>query len=306
MNNRPLSRKTTVIILLVAIAVLLLGCLSQTGEYPHLLITASPSVQASASPTLESTATATALPTRKPTATFAPTRTPLPRQTDLPTIEPGSINAMIDSLYSRCKLPCWGSIIPGKTSQYAAKNFLSPLGEWYGPVSPSGKWEPLGGVIVEYNNSPASISLSLEHGLVASIHLDSGLTKPYRINRLFTEYGMPEDVQLELLDTAELTMWFNLVLLYPRQGLLAVLSAYGTPVNSIIHICPRDVSPDLYLFAPDTYSLDQMVEILSVVRPRIDFHPLDMLTEIEVNQFYEIFRNQSPACVATNVKSVTP
>lgn len=301
MNNKLLAYRTLIVIQIVVMTVVPFGCLAPTKDDAEPLITVSPDLQMSATPVVENTATATALPTRKPTATFAPTRTPLPPQTDLPTIEPGSINAMIDSLYSRCKLPCWGSIVPGKTSQYAAKRFLAPLGEWY-----EGS-ESLGGVIVEYNNTPASISLSLEHGLVNSIHLDSGLTKPYWINRLFIEYGMPEDVQIEVLPlTAELTTWFNLILLYPRLGFFAVYSANGTPINSIIHICPRNVSPDLYLFASNTYSLNEMNEIVSVVRPHIEFQPLDMLTDMDINQFYEVFRDQSTACIATNVNVVIP
>jgi hypothetical protein len=301
MNNRLLTYRTRIVIQVVVMTVLLFGCLARAKENAEPLITATPDLQTSATLVLENTATATALPTRKPTATFAPTRTPLPPQTDLPTIEPGGINAMIDSLYSRCKLPCWGSIIPGKTSQYAAKRFLAPLGEWY-----EGN-ESLGGVIVEYNNTSASISLSLGHGLVDSIHLDPGLTRPYRINRLFTEYGMPEDVRIEVLPlTAELTTWWWLVLLYPHQGFFAVLSAEGAVVNSIIHICPRDVSPDLYLFASNTYSLNEMSEIVSIIEPHSAYQPLNAVTDIDITQFYEIFSNQSVNCIATNVKFQLP
>ncbi|MBL8099937.1 MAG: hypothetical protein JNK81_12190 [Anaerolineales bacterium] len=298
MNNKTLIRKTNLLILLVAIAILLLGCFSTPTESTNPLITASPS------PTFESTATA--FPTRKPTATFPPTRTPLPPQTDLPTIVPNSINSMVDSLYSRCELPCWGGIIPGKTSQYAAKRFLSPLGEWYNPVSPSGEWDPLAGVTVEYNNLPASISLLLEHGLVRSIHLDTGLTRPYRINRLFTEYGMPEDVLIDIVPlTADLTSWFFLVLLYPEQGIMAILEGEATPINSIIHVCPRNISPRLRLFAPNTYSLDEMKEILSVVFP-VKFYPLDTLTDVNINQFYEIFSNQNTTCIPTKFEFQLP
>jgi hypothetical protein len=275
-----------------------IGCLSPTAEVTRPLETASQS-QTSVPSVL--TRTSTVLPTRKPTATFAPTHTPLPAQTDLPTIEPGSINTMVDSLYARCKLPCWGSIIPGKTSQSAAKRFLAPLGEWYAGG------ESLGEVSFQYKNASASIFLLLRHGLVDSINLPPVLTKPYRINRLFNEYGVPEDIQIEVIPyTAELTTWFNLILLYPRQGIFAVLSAEGTPINSIIHICPRNVSPDLYLLASNTYGLNEMNEVVSAVRPHIEFQPLDVLTDIDINQFYEIFRAQSTACVATNVKFQLP
>jgi hypothetical protein len=307
MNKKNLPHIMVVAILVIAMAAWLYGCLSTAEEVFRPSITVSPPTQVSATPTPENTATATILPTRKPTATRPPTRTPLPRQTDLPSIEPGGINAMIDSLYSRCELPCWGSIIPGKTSQYAAKRFLSPLGEWYNPVSPSGEWSSSGSVSIQYNNATAYIGLTFEHGLVSSVQLHPTLTRQYRITRLFTEYGMPEDVRIEVLPlTAVLTTWFNLVVVYPRQGFFAIYSANGTPINSIIHVCPRNVSPDLYLFASNAYSLDQMNETLSVIRPHTDFESLDTVAEIDVNQFYDIFLGQSVNCVATKFEFQLP
>lgn len=301
MKNTLLTQRIALIILCAVMAILLLGCFPQAEGDTRSSITTSPRIQISASPTLENTATATALPTRKPTATFPPTRTPLPPQTDLPTIIPGSINTMIDSLYTMCELPCWGGVIPGKTSQYAAKRYLAPLGEWYAGG------ESLGEVSFQYKNTSASIYLLLEHGLVDSIQLPPALTRLYRINRLFTEYGAPEDVQLEILPlTADLTTWYRLALLYPRQGFFAVFEAKGTVINSIIHICPRNISPDLFLFSENRYSLSQTMEILLAERPNIYFQPLNKLTQTDTKQFYEIFSKQNVGCMATNVKFQLP
>lgn len=307
MKNKPLPRRPLIFILIIAMAALPLGCLSSIKDDTQVVITASPQLQASATPVLEDTVTATVSPTRKPTATFPPTRTPLPLQTDLPTIEPGNTNAMIDLLYSRCDLPCWGGIIPGKTSQYAAKRLLDPLGEWYNPSSTPGEWGPLGSVSFQYNNTSTSINLTFGHGLVRSIHLYPELTRPYRINRLFTEYGKPEAVQSEILPlTADLTSWFTLLLLYPQQGFFAILSAQGTVINSTIHMCPRNVSPDLYLFASNVYSLNQMNEVVSTVRPRMVFQALDAVAEVDEEQFYDIFLGQSVNCVATKYEFQLP
>ena len=296
MKTKLLFHRIMIVILVIAMTAFLLGCLPTSENDTSTLIATSSQFPVSSMTLLESTPTTSAPPTRKPTATFAPTRTPLPIQTDLPTIESDSINAMIDSLYSRCELPCWGSIIPGKTNQFAAKRFLAPLGEWRTTS-----------VSFDYNNASTSINLTFEDGLVRSTHLYPGLTRPYRINRLFTEYGMPEDVQVEVLPlTYELSTWFNLILMYPSQGFFAILSAEGTVIDSIINICPRNVSPDLYLFASDTYSLDEMNEIVSIVRPHTEFQPLDTVTDMDINQFYEIFRNQSVNCIAANVKFQLP
>lgn len=290
------------VVLVVAMAALPLGCLSSTKDDAQILITASPQLQASAMPVLENTATATMQPTRKPTATFPPTRTPLPLQTDPPTIEPGTINAMLGSIYSMCDLPCWGNIIPGKTSQYAAKRLLSPLGEWYNPSTSSGDWGPLGEVSFQYNNSSASVYLFLKYGLVDIVNLPPVISKPYRINSLFAKYGKPEDVQIEILPlTAELTTRYWLVTLYPRQGFFAVFEAEGTIIDSIIHVCPKNVSPDLYLLASNTYSKDQMSEVVSSVYPRIGFQTLNDIADMNTDQFYEMLSKQSTNCIATKI-----
>lgn len=140
-----------------------------------------------------------------------------------------------------------------------------------------------------------------------SISLPSQITKPYRINQLFAEYGMPEDIQLEILPlTAELTSYFWLIIKYPQQGFFAVISARGTVVNSIINVCPRNISPDLYLFESNKYSLDEMNKIISVVQPHSAYQPLNVLTDMGINQFYEIFSHQGSACVATNVEFQLP
>lgn len=118
---------------------------------------------------------------------------------------------------------------------------------------------------------------------------------------------MPEDVQIEIMPlTAELTTRYWLVVLYPRQGFFAVFEAEGTVINSIIHVCPRNVSPDLYLLAPNTYSQDQINEIISINEPHAVYQPLDAVTDIDTNEFYEIFRNQNTACVATNLRTQAP
>ena len=49
-----------------------------------------------------------------------------------------------------------------------------------------------------------------------------------------------------------------------------------------------------------------MNEIVSIVRPHIEFQPLDAITDMDIPQFYEVFRDQNAACIATNVNGVIP
>lgn len=293
MNKKNLQI-VILVILIVMMAACLPGCIPATESRTPTPVTAPPSRLPSITPSPENTIIVTVSPTRKPTATRPPTRTPLPIQTDLPTIPSGDINAILDALHNRCQLPCLGGIIPGKTSQYAAERLLSPL--------------------IEYESSgEILVGLGFEHGLVSFIHLFAPplikkpyLTKPYRIYRLLTEFGVPEDIQLEVLpETADLTTYYNLVLLYPSQGILAKYSARGTVLNSIISVCPRNVSPELLLFPSAAYTVEEMNKEF-VFHRHAYYRPINELTGVDIKQFYEIFRNPDSTCIPTNMKPIHP
>jgi hypothetical protein len=301
MKTKSLTDYASIIVFILAMTLLLQGCfLDGKANFP----TSTPSqIDSSNTSVLINTSTATPRPTTRPTTTFAPTRTPLPPQTDLPTIHPGDIYSMINSLHSRCNFPCWGNIVPGKTSQYVAKRLLSPLGEW----SEGGVPFDYGGVSFNYGNTSTTINLDFEHGLVKSILLSPTITQLYRINRLFAEYGMPEDIQIDVSPYSyDLTSHYWIILKYPRQNFLAAFFAEGTPINSLVYICPRNVSPELTLFASDINSLTQMNEIVAKEFPHKTYQPLSAFTEMDVKQFYEIFSEQGINCIATNVKFGIP
>jgi hypothetical protein len=183
-------------------------------------------------------------------------------------------------------------MIPGETSESEAKHFLSSFGE----IDSSSTF-------FDYQGRPVVIDLTFEDGILTSINLPPEITEFYQIHYLFTNFGLPEDVQLEIFpQTAEGTSWFNLVLLYPRDGFFAIFAAEGKPVNSIINICPEDISPDLYLVEARTYSPEQMNRLVSLILGQVP-EPLESLTDIDTNLFYETFREQNKQCIETTVQT---
>lgn len=236
--------------------------------------------------------TATGLPTSTIAATNFPTLPITPTWTPLPTIQPSAVEALVESLYLECKLPCWGNIIPGETGELEAKHFLSSFGELDSTST-----------FFQYRGEPVIIDLTFKAGLVNSINLPPVITEFYQVDDLLTNYGIPGDIQIEIFpETAEGKTWFNLVLLYPQAGFFAIFSAEGKPVNSVIDVCPAGVSPDLYLVESNTYSLEQMNGFVSLILQQV-LKPLESLTDIDKYQFYESFRTENNRCITTKVQT---
>lgn len=288
MRNKFLTRRMFVSILTGAILVVATYC--STGQKN---ISPSPGEsQYTQTPETNLIFTATSLPTSISTATIVPTSTITSTWTPLPTIESDAVDMFVESLHLQCTLPCWGNMIPGETSESEAKHFLSSFGEVEN-----------GSTFFEYRGKPVVIDLTFQDNVLTSVNLPPEITEFYRIHYLLTNFGLPEDVQLEIFSqTAEGTSWFNLVLLYPQDGFFAIFAAEGKSINSIINVCPEDVSPDLYLVESKTYSLEQMNRFTSLILGQV-LQPLESLTDIDKNEFYEIFREQDNRCIATRVQT---
>ncbi len=219
---------------------------------------------------------------------------PIPESTwtPLPTIPLENIDNFIESLNSKCELPCWGNITPEKTSEQEAKQILSSFGTIIESTS----------TYFYYRQKPAVIDLTLTNGVVYSINLPPELTETYKLNSLLSRYGMPADVRFEVIpETAEGTSWFYLAVFYPEKGILAVFSGEGKIVNSKVNACFDEISPDLYLLAANKYSVEQVSTILDPYLRNI-LEPLDSLTQMDKQQFYDTFSQSTKQCLATTVQ----
>lgn len=233
--------------------------------------------------------TATAIP--KPTLTKTAPPVATTTWTPLPTIEPNNIDAFIDSMNRQCELPCWGSIVPGNSSEMEAKHLLSSFGTIIESTS----------IYLEYREKPAVIDLTFKDGLVSSLNLPPELSESHKLNDLLSRYGIPKDVKIEIIpETAEGTSWFFLAVFYPREGFFAIFSGEGRMVDSKIGACLEGVSPDLYLVEANKYSLEEMTFFLDRSLRNI-LRPLSSLTELNINQFYDTFGQQKARCLITTV-----
>ena len=249
--------------------------------------------------------TQTAMPSRTPGSIDVSTATTIPKPTltktellvatttwtPLPTIEPNNIDAFVDSMNTQCELPCWGSIVPGNSSEMEAKHLLSSFGTIIESTS----------IYFEYREKPAVIDLIYKDGLVSSLNLPPELSELHELNDLLSRYGIPKDVKIEIIpETADGTSWFFLAIFYPQEGFFAIFSGEGKTVDSKISACLEGVSPDLYLVEANKYSLQEMTFFLDRSLRNV-LKPLSSLTELNINQFYDTFNQPKAQCLITTV-----
>jgi hypothetical protein len=211
--------------------------------------------------------------------------------TPLPTINPKYIDSFVESMKSKCELPCWGGITPGRTSEMEAKHIVSSFGTLIESTS----------VYFEYHQNPAVIDFMYDDGIVSGINLPPQLTESEKLNNLLSRFGIPEDIRVEVIpETADGTPWFFLTVFYPSQGVLAVFSAEAKIINSKINVCFEKALPDLYLVDPNNSSLSQMSNLLDPTLASM-LKPLENLAEINREQFYELYSTSDNRCMATKV-----
>jgi hypothetical protein len=240
--------------------------------------------------TIAQTETTSPLPVL--TDTDFPSSTAEPTWTPQPTLPPDKVDTFIDSMNNECELPCWGNIIPGKTSEEEAKHILSSFATIIESTS----------FYFSYHQMPTVIDLTIKDGVVDVINLPAHLTESYKLRSLLSRYGEPEDVRMEVIpETAEGTSWFYLAAYYPQKGILAIYSGEGKVIDSKVNACFDKIAPELYLLKASTYSLEEMNNMLDPILRNM-LEPIESLITINKNQFYEFYNQPTEQCLATKVQ----
>lgn len=278
---------TLILHTLAGVLLLITGsCISGTpGNYSIASTTLSPLP----STAFLTTSTVTVQPTM---LNISPTSTSVPTWTPLPTLAPSELDSFIESMTAACDLPCWGDLTPGQTSMLETKHFIESFGTIIGATS----------LYFDYHNKAAVIDFTFKNDVVSSINLPPELTDSYELHHLLARFGLPEDVRIEVIpETADGTPWFYVAVFYPQQGILAIYSGQGQTKDSVASLCFTTIYPDLFLVASNSYSLEQMNNILDPTLRRI-LEPIAELTGMTVNEFYNTFNHSLDTCLATVVQ----
>lgn len=284
-----------------------------------------------------------------PTQTSIPiTETPIPStqtitptftQTAIPTLSVDDARKrLLDMLTNNgnCRLPCLWGITPGKSTSQEAQAILSS----FSGISILTNFNLDGGSIAPWYTEGdliLSTSVGFNLGFRSDNQIVSYLTfkageyeetadsrspiydskifgerlHPYMLPGILSEFGRPESVAIHTYGKQIAgSGGFELLLLYPDQGIFVHYTTQMETVGTNARGCPANAQVELYLYPSG--DADAFTQFLSetdwaafvLIEPINDLHwkPIDKATSMSVEQFYETFHQPTDKCIETPLK----
>jgi hypothetical protein len=293
--------------------------------------------QSTVSVTTSSSATPS-LPARSatPTPTPLPTNSPVPAPTStmIPTLPVEDAQARLLDLLANnggCPLPCLWGIVPGESSFQEAKAILAPIGSlslsvYLNPPGP-GDITPrfIEGDLEIYNR--LAFLTDPAHNIVNRVAFNAEAHRllkeggyedifdsrffgervsAYALSHVLTEQGIPSSVMISTFG-GPLTRGgrggFDILLLYPDQGILVNYTTEMHFVGPNVRGCPVNAHVEMELYPPG--QSDSFFESLKQTdwAVKMDgYRPLEEVTSMSVEEFYQTFREPTNECLETPSK----
>jgi hypothetical protein len=288
-----------------------------------------PTVTPSPSSTLVMvTATGTSSLTLTPSATY----TSVPATpTIVPTLPVDDARQLLLDLLSNngnCRLPCLWGIVPGESTFWDARAILASLSglsgyshlNFPGPDSISPTYNENGVEIytrVTFLINPESkITNQIAYSLEAHRSLQKGgyeivydskffgnKTSAYGLPHVLSEQGIPSSVMIATWGgplTRGFTGGFDILLLYPDKGILVNYNTQMYVVGANVRGCPANAQVEMELYPPG--QRETFFEFLKETDWNVklnDYRPLEEVTSMTLDEFYETFRDDNSKCVET-------
>lgn len=275
-------------------------------------------------------------PSPRPSFTPLPTDSPTPSPTltmipILPIEE--ARTRLLDLLANNgdCRLPCLWGIIPGKSSFEDAQVILTPLTGLSDSVylNPPGP----GDIRPRYTEGDLEIYTRVafltesSHGIVSRVAFNAEAHRPlaqggyedvfdskffgekvsaYSLPHVLTEQGVPSSIMIETAGgplTRGGTGGFDILLLYPDQGILVNYTTQMHLIGANVRGCPVNAHVEMELYPSgqrDSFfeSLKQTDWTLKMT----GYKPLEETTSMTVQEFYDTFREPTDKCIETPAK----
>jgi len=320
MNIQSLSQRLGLWLLIIVVA----GCSSPAQTEP------TPSPFSPAPPAATTASTVTPASTNIPTP--PPTLPPVPA---LP-LE-AARKRLLDLLITNgdCRLPCVWGIMPGGSTYQQAQSILQPLSGISNAFELGASFDGTGGYVFpsyaqgdEYLKTEVDY-LSAGSGTISRIHFQvlqeqvttdengNWLTKRpifndpdfakraeyYSLRRVLAEQGMPASVMIEASGRSAdpvVAGGIDIALLYPERGIWA---NYTMPMYNLGQVktgCPAVAHVEMELFPPgNPDSFFAQLERTDWGVTKDGYEPLEEVTTMSVEQFYEAFRSSVEECLET-------
>jgi len=266
---------------------------------------------------------------------FTHASTPSITPTVIPTLSLGDADLrLLDLLAGNgdCRLPCLWGIKPGESTYEEAKTILVPLSS----ISDFTAFAPGVGNITPYYTEGdliiyTNVDFLINNNIVTRVYFQGRALKEmsgengvrgadnvfdstffgerlrlYMLPKILSEYGRPESVLLSTLGELPLSnrdpgVHFNILLLYPDQGILAHYTTEMRVVSKNVVGCPANAHVELELF-PSGHS-DSFFELLDPTywpeKIKNDYKPLEEVTSLSIEGFYQTFRQATDECLET-------
>jgi hypothetical protein len=227
-----------------------------------------------------------------------------------------------------CLLPCLWGIVPGVSTFHEARTILAPLRT----LSHSVYLDPPGPGSIEPRYTEGDFEIytlvaflvNPDDGIVESIgfNLESHKLLPeggyenmfdskffsekasaYMLSHVLSKQGIPESVVIFTSGgplTRGGTGGFEIVLLYPSQGVFVHYTTQMHIIGKNVRGCPQDAHVWMELYpSEDTVNFFAQLEKTTWQYFKDGFKPLEETTSISVEEFYETFREPTDKCIET-------
>jgi hypothetical protein len=293
------------------------------------------STENATTPPLETPLLPTSSATSAPSFTPPPTNSPAPTltPTEIPTLPVETAQAELLKFLSDnggCHLPCIWGIVPGKSSFQEAQVILVPLDSvseftafksGLGSVTPyfvEGDLEiytTIDFIADQDNNIVNHIAFSAEaHRPLAQGGYEDVFdskffgekASAYALAHVLTEQGVPSSVMIETAGgplTRGGTGGFDILLLYPDQGILVNYRTQMHLIGANVRGCPSNAYVQMELYPPG--QPDSFFEGLKKTDwplKMTGYKPLEETTSMSAQEFYDTFREPTDTCLETSAK----
>jgi hypothetical protein len=251
--------------------------------------------------------------------TIEESATPVPTVTSLPTLFPERAKDTILELIANnggCDLPCWWGIVPGKTSLGEAQHILEPLRGTFEEF----RFIPQGGRIsleipshdlgmIHYyladENIVDMILVSAQTTASENEHKIYGSPafvkdwENYLLPNVLDQFGQPTEVWLAkspaVLDKQDGGyVPFYLLVFFQKKGIMVQYKGLVELHEGQIAICPNKADVDLWLWKPEEgITLDYVIQRSNrfAIGDFSYYKPIEEVTEMDVEEFSETFKN---------------
>lgn len=212
-----------------------------------------------------------------------------------------------------CLLPCWWGIIPGQTDWITAEQLLRRFDNTlHGNSSTSNQ---IGYTITVplprnvFSESETDIGILTENGIVKWINTRVSIgdtpeeyLEVYKISSFLETYGPPSQIWISTFSSPREfdDLPFRILLYYPDLGIMAMFSDNAVLEDGYVIGCPQtDPVKAMSLWSPkEPRTVEEILNSYSVYN--VNFTPLEETMTVDVNIFYETFKDPfNEVCLET-------